>query len=124
MSEQLREPLVNYLRMHRRSVGLSQAELGRVLGYRDETAVANHERFESMPPFLTALGYEVIFQIPASEIFGGVKQTVTVAIEARLAEFEHRLRENGRRTPSPRITRTLEWLEDRRAPRIHNDTKS
>ena len=114
MSEQFKESLVNYLRIHRRNAGLSQTELGRVLGYRDETAVANHERFESMPPFLIALGYEVIFQVPASEIFAGLKETVAIAIEEELAQFELRLREKGNMVLTPGITKTLEWLHERR----------
>jgi hypothetical protein len=124
MPSKFQDSSANYLRIHRRSVGLSQAQLGRVLGYRDETAVAKHECFESIPPFLTALGYEVIFQIPASEIFAGVRQTVAIGIEARLAEFEQRLREKGNRVYSPGITRTLEWLGERRTAGTNNNLAS
>ncbi len=87
--EQSNEPLVNYLCVNRRRAGLSQWELGQILGYRDEDAVARHERFRSLPPFLIALGYEVIFQQPVSEIFPGLRQTVAFGIERRLAEFEN-----------------------------------
>lgn len=114
MSEELTESLVNYLRIHRRNAGLSQTELGRMLGYRDETAVANHERFESIPPFLIALSYEIVFQVPASELFAGLKETLTIVIEERLAEFEHRLREKGSVVLRPGVAKTLEWLHNRR----------
>jgi len=70
--------LANCLRSHRRRVGLSQEELGRLLGYHDETAVAKHERFKTMPPFLTALGYEVIFGVSVSALFPGITQTIAL----------------------------------------------
>lgn len=117
MFEQLNEPLVNYLRIHRRKAGLSQPELAWVLGYSDEGALAKHERFQSLPPFLIALGYEVIFQVPVSELFPGLLQSVAFGIEERLAEFESRLREQSATGPSAAWTaRKLEWMNERRFP--------
>ncbi len=112
--------LANCLRVHRRRTGLSQGELGRLLGYRDESAVAKHERFQAMPPFLVALGYEVIFQVPASELFPGVAETVALGIEQRLGELEHRLRarHEDELLAAVKKVRTLEWLEARRPSRM------
>jgi len=96
-------------------VGLSQRELGQLLGYSDEGAVARHEGFCSLPPFLIALGYEVIFRVSASEIFPGLKQTMEFGIEKRLADFENELRSRsvaGQRTAV--IARKLQWLGERR----------
>lgn len=108
------QTLANSLRLHRRRIGLSQGELGRVLGYDDESAVAKHERFQVMPPFLVALGYEVVFQIPVSELFPGVAKTVALGIEARLDELEYALRQGGAIARPTAATRKLEWLETRR----------
>jgi DNA-binding XRE family transcriptional regulator len=107
--------LVNYLRVHRRSAGLTQEELGRVIGYRSQGPVTRHERFESVPPFLIALGYEILFQEPAGKIFIGLRQTMEFGIEGRLAEFEESLRtgaENG--AYSPTTKQKLKWIEERR----------
>jgi DNA-binding XRE family transcriptional regulator len=110
------ETLANCLRIHRRRIGLSQEELGRLLGYHDESAVAKHERFKAMPPFLIALGYEVMFQVPISELFPGVAQTVALGIETRLAAWEQQLRKGSDgETLSASAKRKLEWLEARRA---------
>ena len=108
--------LANCLRIHRRRAGLSQEELGRLLGYRDESAVAKHERFKTMPPFLVALGYEVIFGVPVSALFPGITQTVVSGIDARLAEFESDLR-NGVEGDLAALlpSRKLDWLNERRA---------
>ncbi len=116
MHDQSNEPLVNYVRVHRRRAGLSQRELGQVLGYSDEGAVARHERFCSLPPFLTALGYEIIFRVPVAEMFPGLKETVEFGIEKRIAEFEDDLltRSGGPGPKAAVVARKLEWLSERR----------
>jgi transcriptional regulator with XRE-family HTH domain len=108
------EMLANCLRIHRRRIGLSQEELGRLLGYRDESAVAKHERFQAIPPFLIALAYEIVFGIPVAELFPGIVQTVAVGVEARLMEFEQQLKlTEVDSIPSALIARKLAWLRDR-----------
>lgn len=106
--------VANSLRLHRRRTGLSQGELGRLLGYEDESAVAKHEQFRAMPPFLIALGYEIIFRVPVSELFPGIAETVALGIEARLEALERRLREHDGIARSSVGARTLDWLETRR----------
>lgn len=113
--QQSNEPLVNYVRVHRRKAGLSQRDLGQMLGYDSEGAVARHEQFRALPPFLIALGYEVVFRVSVSEMFPGLKQTVEFGIEKRVAEFENDLRmKSGRGAQAAAIARKLEWLSERR----------
>ncbi len=110
------EPLVNYLRAHRRNAGLTQRELGQMLGYDNEGAVSRHERFEIVPPFLTALSYQIVFRVHASELFPGLTQTVELGVETRLAKFESHLREqNGGDSQASGLARKLEWLSERRS---------
>lgn len=114
--EKVNEPLANYVRIHRRRVGLSQRELGRLLGYKDEGPVSRHERFHSLPPLLIALGYEIVFQAPVSEIFPGLTHTVELVVEKQLAELENELQ--GRCASGPgaaAVARKLEWLSERRS---------
>jgi len=113
--EQNREPLVNYLRVHRRNAYLTQSEIGTVLGYGNDVAVSRHERFETVPPFLMALGYEILFREPAGEIFLGLKQAMEPGIEERLAALEEQLREQLAAKPNSAIVaRKLEWVIERR----------
>lgn len=108
-------PLVNYVRVHRREAHFTQHELGRILGYTSEMAVSRHERFESIPPFLMALAYQVLFRVQVSEIFPGLIQTVELGVEKRLEELETHLRSleaSGARTQA--IERKLEWITRRR----------
>ena len=68
-----------------------------------------------MPPFLVALGYEIIFRVPVSELFPGIAETVTLAIEANLDELERALRQEGAIAHATMVTaRKLDWLAARR----------
>jgi len=106
--------LPNYIRIHRRRAGLSQEELGELLGFRVES-VARHEQFQTAPNIRIAIGYEIIFRIPISELFAGVRDDVATNVEANLAQLEERL---GRRGASGRdandTARKLMWLAKRK----------
>jgi len=100
----------------RRKASLTQRELALLLGYIDEGAVARHERFCSMPPFLIALAYEIIFQAPVGEIFFGLRDTVEHVIEERISDFKKSLEQrDARGREATRTARKLEWLTARRA---------
>lgn len=107
--------LGNYVRTHRKKAGLTQRELGRVLGYDEEGAVSRHERFCSLPPLLIALGYSIIFRTSVSEMFAGLHETVEHVVEARLRELEEDLQQrSGGSSRAVATTRKLEWLSERR----------
>lgn len=108
--------LGNYVRTHRKRAGLSQRELGLVLGYDNEAAVSRHERLRSLPPLLIALGYEAIFRVPVSEMFAGLHEVVEQAIEGRLAELERNLQHRSRRRAAGE--HALKWLSERRGSQI------
>ncbi|HEY5212537.1 MAG TPA: helix-turn-helix transcriptional regulator [Acidobacteriaceae bacterium] len=112
-----REPVANYLRTHRRKSGLSQQELAQILGYLTEIQVSRHERSSTIPGLLIAVGYEVIFHVPLSELFPGLYQTVEANIEDRLDKMEDVLQQSAvkGRSATP-IARKLEWLWERRNP--------
>ena len=109
--------IANYLRLHRRKSGLSQRELASIVGALTEVPISRHERSVTMPDLLIAVGYEVIFRAPISELFPGFYQTLEASIEERLADMEKELQEStakGRRAAS--IARKLEWLWERKNP--------
>ncbi len=108
--------LPNYVRIHRRRVGLSQRELGQILGYQDEVPISKHERFHATPPLVTALGYEIVFRVPVSEIFAGLKDQVEEDIEQRLVELEISWEQHSARDRrAAMIARKLEWLCERKS---------
>jgi transcriptional regulator with XRE-family HTH domain len=64
----------SYLRTHRRQSGLTQRELATILGQITEGQVSRHELGANIPPLAVALGYEIIFRVPASQIFPGIQK--------------------------------------------------
>lgn len=107
----------SYLRTHRRKYGLSQSDLANILGLVTELQISRHERSLTMPLFLTAISYEIVFQVPLAELFPGIYETVRQNVEKRLAEIEERLHQSsakGRRAAL--IARKLEWLWERKNP--------
>ena len=106
----------NRIYIHRRKASLTQRDLALLIGYRDEGSVARHERFNSLPPLLIALAYEVIFQIPASELFFGLRDTVEGVVEERISDLKKSLGErNARGRFATRNARKLEWLTTRQS---------
>jgi DNA-binding XRE family transcriptional regulator len=106
--------LVNYLRVHRKKAGLSQRELGIILGYSGKNSIYKHESFNSVPPLLMAFAYEVLFQEPASEMFPGIWETVEDAIEQSIANFESSLQEQlklSKGSKRAQIERKLAWIK-------------
>lgn len=67
------------------------------------------------PSFLTALGYEIVFRRPASELFPGLYQTVEAGIEARLEALVQKLHQStAKGRTAAEIARKLEFLCERK----------
>ncbi len=110
-NKQSEKRLANYLRTHRRRIGLSQRELGKVLGYRDEGPVSPHEGFGTMPPLTLALSYEIVYRAPISEIFAGLRDEIEEQVEGRLADLEMGLQQrSAKERDAIAIARKLEWF--------------
>jgi DNA-binding XRE family transcriptional regulator len=113
--------LPNYIRIHRRRVGLSQREMSEILGFRIES-VARHEQFHT-PDLQIAIGYELIFRVPVSELFAGLRDEVAIDVEAKLRQLEEQLGQRSAKDGDANVTaRKLAWLSKRRA--IHPETVS
>jgi|HubBroStandDraft_1064217.scaffolds.fasta_scaffold967215_1 transcriptional regulator with XRE-family HTH domain len=108
-------PAASYLRTYRKKSGLSQSELAEVLGLISEWRISEHERSITIPRLLTAISYEIIFNVPISKLFPGVYETVRGNVESRLAELEARLQDsNAKGRAANPIARKLEWICERK----------
>jgi transcriptional regulator with XRE-family HTH domain len=108
----------NYLRARRKKAGLSQRELGKLLGYADEGAVSRHEQSKTIPPLSIAIAYEIIFQNHVSELYPAATEKMKMTIEQRLLDFEKELQERtARGGQAPHIHQKLAWLSERRNPK-------
>ena len=109
--------LANYLTTYRRRSGLSQRELGLLLGYKDRGEVSRHEQHKASPPLSIALAYQVIYRVPVSTLFLGMHDAVKTTIEDRLTAMEESLQgRSGNDPDAASIAQTLEWLVERRGP--------
>jgi len=107
--------LHNYLRTYRKKAGLSLREMGMLLAYVDESAVARHESAKTLPPLFIALSYEALFQAPVSKLFPGMRETAGLEIEQRLLRFEEDLlRTYGKDSRASHAAQKLAWLSERR----------
>ncbi len=75
--------LPHYLLNCRKRTALSQDDVAFLLGVESGTKVCRHERFIRLPLLEAALGYEVIFKKPISELFPGLFAEVEHGIQAR-----------------------------------------
>jgi len=113
------ESLACRLRALRRKSGLSQIELAQLLGFVSEVPVSRHERSETVPNLLTALGYEVIFRVPVSELFPGLYHSVETVIEERLAILEEDLQQStakGRKATTTARKLEFSWERKNQTP--------
>ena len=100
-------PLSNYLRTYRRRGGLSQGEIGFLLGWTTGDNVSRHEFRRRMPNFEHLLGYEVILRVPIRELFAGEFERIERQVRRRAERLASRI---GRQKPSPDRERKLRAL--------------
>ncbi len=100
----------NYLRAHRRRCGLSQRELGILVGYGHGHAISRHERSKVAPPLIIALAYEIVFEIPVGQLFRGFRSVVRESVARNVADLKAELK-TGRSKSSPERT---QWLANQR----------
>ncbi len=61
--------LPNYLQMYRKQSGLTQEELGRLLGCESSR---RYERRQRLPGLATLISYEIVFGVGPEQLFAGV----------------------------------------------------
>ena len=116
MTATTRKPLANYLHVYRKKTGLTQREMGMLLGGLKEGTISRHERFHSLPPLLTALAYEVIFDVPIGDLYSGLREVVASGVEDRMDELEEALKRASEQDHHASVltARRLEWINERR----------
>jgi len=86
-----RGALPNYLRAQRKRLGLSQDEVAFLLGCRDGGKLSRYERFQRTPNLETVAALELIFGVPAQELFAGVYEEAERIVSRRARMLARRL---------------------------------
>jgi transcriptional regulator with XRE-family HTH domain len=100
-------PLPNYLRAHRKRIGLSQQDLAFLLGCRSGAKVSRYERFSRQPGLTTVFACTVIFGVRADELFAGSYHTAAREVARRASALIVRL---TKRPDSPIQRRKITFL--------------
>lgn len=117
--------LENYLRSYRKKSGLTQGEVGYLLGCANGAQVSRYEKRHRLPPLETALAYEEIFGVPVGELFAGIRQAVGRDIEKRRVALRARLQAEMPNAHDARMTtHKLRSLDDRERPVVANQNAS
>jgi len=83
--------LDNYLKTHRKRSGLHQHEVAYLLGTKDGTRVGRYELSIREPTVRTVFALEVIFNVPAKELFAGIYGKVETQTRKRAAKLFERV---------------------------------
>lgn len=100
--------LPNYLRTHRKRLGLSQDEVAYLLGATSGAKACRYERFTREPGFRTALACEAVFERPVRELFAGLYGQIEREVAGRAKEL---VVKNERMKPGRHTARKREALE-------------
>ena len=77
------EPLHSYLKTHRKHSGLTQAEIAFLLNHPNAQIVSRYERQIQKPDLEAAFALQVVFDVPAHEIFEGIFTEIEITIQGR-----------------------------------------
>jgi transcriptional regulator with XRE-family HTH domain len=104
--------LHNYLRTYRKKSGLTQQELGFLLGCKGGDLISRYEKRRRLPPLETALACEAIFGVPVSELFAGVREARKKDIRNRMLELRSKLNEKTAKGSEALVqVHKLKWLD-------------
>jgi len=103
--------LPSYLRTFRKRNDLTQDEMAFLLGYHSGTKVSRFERLARKPSLEAALACEVVFGIPAHQLFPHAYAEVEKMVTGRARLLSDRL-EAGGRQELPRLRRKLASLNN------------
>ena len=90
--------LPNYLRAHRKRLGLSQNDIAFLLGAESGAKVCRYEKFNRLPGLETILAYSAIFKRPTSELFAGFHDRIVYEIAIRAEKLLEKSKEEPENT--------------------------
>jgi transcriptional regulator with XRE-family HTH domain len=114
-SKMKHKALQNYLKAFRKKSGLSQYEIGKIIGFHDGGQVSRHERSQSVPTLENALAYAAILQVPITQIFAGLSSATAHAIEKKIDQLETDLRSSDKEKCRPITAQKLAWISKRKS---------
>lgn len=100
--------LQNYLRKHRKQRGFSQREVLFLIGSNDISQMSAYESFAREPKLETILALELVFTVPAQDLFRGSFERTAAATLERTRRLTGELQQMNQRRNA---RRKLAWLQ-------------
>ena len=105
-----RPRLQNYLRTYRRRFGLSQAEIGVLLGGVSGTKISRYENFTRLPAVKAIWAFETVFNRRSHELFAGSYEPICLQVRERAKHMLAHLTAQMPERQAPRLARKVEFL--------------
>jgi transcriptional regulator with XRE-family HTH domain len=83
--------LDNYLRSYRKKSGLTQSEVGFLLGRANGALISRYEKRRRLPPLHIALALEALLGIPVSQLFAGIHEGAQHDLRKRILALRAQL---------------------------------
>lgn len=99
----------NYLKTFRRRAGLSQRDLGFLMGY-SPGVITRYERGRRVPSLATALAFEAALGVPVNQLFSGMSQQIGDEVDDRVVILAKGISPESR---TRRLQRKLGWLRSK-----------
>jgi transcriptional regulator with XRE-family HTH domain len=106
--------LDNYLRSYRKKSGLTQSEVGFLLGRSNGAQISRYEKRRRLPPLEIALALEALLGVPVSQLFAGIHDSANADIRKRIVGLRSVLQTKSVNGSEALITaQKLRWLTAR-----------
>jgi transcriptional regulator with XRE-family HTH domain len=112
--------LPNYLRTHRKRLGLSQDDVAFLLGAESGAKTSRYERFAREPGFRTALACEAVFQKPIRELFAGLYEQIEREVSERAKKLALKSETMKHTRHTVRKRETLERIAASKSKKLRN----
>ena len=87
----MRRPFSIYLRTYRKKFGLTQREAADLVGMESGQIVSRHESKERVPNLMTAIAYQIVFDVPLRAMFPELYQKIEQGVLQRACALRDEL---------------------------------
>jgi transcriptional regulator with XRE-family HTH domain len=117
--------LDNYLRSYRKRSGLTQSEVGFLLGRKHGAQISRYEKRRRLPPLQIALALEALLGIPVSQLFAGIHEGANDDVRKRMLTLRSQLQaKTAKGSEALTSAHKLRWLAAREdAEASHSPTQ-
>jgi transcriptional regulator with XRE-family HTH domain len=106
--------LDNYLRSYRKKSGLTQSEVGFLLGRSNGAQISRYEKRRRLPPLQIALALEALLGVPVSQLFAGIHDSADADIRKRMIGLRSALQtKSANGSEALLAAQKLSWLAAR-----------